>query len=145
VSSPDPATTSPDTDAALASLPKVELHVHLEGSISAGTAAELATRHGEDPGEVLEVERTGRRMALPTRFRDFDHFVDTFLATTGQVRSPDDLTEVAAAFARSQQRQGVVWTETTFTALTLVDAGMDPQQCGPRCATASPRPTSRWV
>jgi aminodeoxyfutalosine deaminase len=126
VSSPDPATTSPNTDAALASLPKVELHVHLEGSISAGTAAELATRHGEDPGEVLEVERTDDGWRYPPRFRDFDHFVGTFLATTRQVRSPDDLATVAAAFARSQAAQGVRYTEATFTALTLVEHGMDP-------------------
>jgi aminodeoxyfutalosine deaminase len=128
----DPASTDPD----LATLPKVELHVHLEGSIAADTAAELATRHGEDPAEVLEVERARPDDATtadhvptwsyPHRFRDFLHFVDTFLATTRQVRSPEDLATVATAFARGQAAQGVRYTETTFTALTLVDNGMDP-------------------
>jgi aminodeoxyfutalosine deaminase len=118
----DPA--GPDHD--LATLPKVELHVHLEGSIAAGTAAELAERHGEDPAAVLEVERDGAGWRYPPRFRDFLHFVDTFLATTRQVRTPDDLATVAAAFARGQAAQGVRYTETTFTALTVVDNGMDP-------------------
>jgi aminodeoxyfutalosine deaminase len=134
---PDPSDLDPsDAGTELASLPKVELHVHLEGSIAAGTAAELARRHGEDPRSVLEVERITDPPAgadgpqagwrYPPRFRDFLHFVDTFLATTRQVRSPEDLTTVATAFARGQAEQGVLYTETTFTALTLVDNGMDP-------------------
>jgi aminodeoxyfutalosine deaminase len=119
------------TDHDLAALPKVELHVHLEGSIAAETAAELAQRHGEDPAAVLEIERTGGDggddgWRYPPRFRDFLHFVETFLATTRQVRTPDDLATVAAAFARDQAAQGVRYTETTFTALTVVDNGMDP-------------------
>jgi aminodeoxyfutalosine deaminase len=108
--------------AALRSLPKVELHVHLEGSISPEQATALARAHGEDPDEVLELE-DGR---YPPRFAGFDHFLATFLATTRQVRDPDDLARVAATFAHGQARQGAVWTETTFTALTLVEAGMEP-------------------
>jgi aminodeoxyfutalosine deaminase len=131
----EPAADTPETDGLLGTLPKVELHVHLEGSIAADTAAELARRHGEDPAEVLEIERGGTASDdpaageaswhYPRRFRDFLHFVDTFLATTRQVRSPEDLATVAAAFARGQAAQGVLYTETTFTALTLVDNGMD--------------------
>jgi len=127
--SPTPSSTSANgvTDSDLASLPKVELHVHLEGSIAAGTAVELARRHGEDPEAVLEVVRgQDGELAYPAPFRDFLHFVDTFLATTRQVRTPDDLATVAAAFARGQAAQGVRWTEATFTALTLVDNGMEP-------------------
>ncbi|MFA9444544.1 adenosine deaminase [Egicoccus sp. AB-alg6-2] len=115
------------TDFDLATLPKVELHVHLEGSIAAPTAVELARRHGEDPEQALEVVRNADgELAYPSPFRDFMHFVDTFLATTRQVRTPDDLATVAAAFARGQAAQGVRWTEATFTALTLVDNGMEP-------------------
>ncbi|GGI09515.1 adenosine deaminase [Egicoccus halophilus] len=111
----------------LQALPKVELHVHLEGSIAAPTAVDLARRHGEDPEQVLEVVRgDDGELGYPSPFRDFDHFVTTFLATTRQVRTPDDLATVAAAFARGQAAQGVRWTEATFTALTLVDNGMEP-------------------
>jgi aminodeoxyfutalosine deaminase len=108
----------------LVTLPKVELHVHLEGSIDAVTAAALAEAHGQDPAEVLALEDG----AYPRRFRDFDHFVSTFLATSGLVRTPDDLATVAAAFARGQAAQRVVWTEATFTALTLARQGMEPRE-----------------
>jgi aminodeoxyfutalosine deaminase len=110
-------------DPYLAALPKVELHVHLEGTIDAVTATELARAHGEDPEEALVLEDG----AYPARFRDFDHFVSTFLATSGLVRTPDDLSTVAAAFARGQDAQRVRWTEATFTALTLVRQGMEPR------------------
>jgi aminodeoxyfutalosine deaminase len=106
----------------LAALPKVELHVHLEGSIRADTAIELARRHGEDPDEALVLE-DGR---YPARFRDFMHFVDTFVRTSRQVRTPDDLCTVAADFAAGQAAQNVVYTEATFTAVTLIDNGWRP-------------------
>jgi adenosine deaminase len=53
--------------------------------------------------------------------------VATFLATSGLVRTPDDLATVAAAFAHGQAAQNVRWTEATFTALTLVRQGMEPR------------------
>jgi aminodeoxyfutalosine deaminase len=107
----------------LATLPKVELHVHLEGSIRSSTAIELAERHGEDPAEVLVLE-DGR---YPRRFRDFLHFVDTFLATSRQLREPEDLRTAAADFARHQAEQRVLYTEATFTAVTHVRNGMEPR------------------
>jgi aminodeoxyfutalosine deaminase len=108
--------------AELASLPKVELHVHLEGSIRAETAVRLAEGHGERPDQVLVLEGAG----YPAPFRDFEHFVSTFVATSRQVRTPDDLRQVAAAFAREQARQGVLYTEATFTAYTLAAHGWEP-------------------
>lgn len=115
----------PLTHADLDDLPKVELHVHLEGTVSAATAAALARSHGEDPVEVLEVEQDGDELRYPTPFTDFDQFVRAFVATSGQLRTPADLERATAAFARSQDEQSVIWTEATFTATTLVWQGWD--------------------
>ncbi|MEX2324192.1 MAG: adenosine deaminase [Nitriliruptoraceae bacterium] len=104
----------------IASMPKIELHVHLEGTISAAVARQLAQRHGHDPAAELVLEN-GR---YPQRYQDFMHFVDTFLATSRQIRTPDDLETVAAAFAAEQARQNIVYSEVTFTALTHVANGM---------------------
>lgn len=106
----------------LATMPKVELHVHLEGSIRPETAIHLARRHGEDPAAALVLE--GER--YPRRFDDFMHFVRTFLATSAQVRTPEDLCTVAADFAQAQAEQGVRYAEVTVTAVTLVDGGIEP-------------------
>lgn len=111
------------TDADLRALPKVELHVHLEGTIRPETAVALARKHGEDPGRVLPLVDGG----YPTRYATFDQFVELYLAVSAQVRSPDDLAVVAADFARQQADQGVRYSEATFTATTHVTNGMEPR------------------
>lgn len=112
----------PAADRDLTALPKVELHVHLEGTVTATTAAELATRHGLEPQAVLGPAAD----AYPARYEGFDHFLATFLATSALLRTPDDVATVAAAFVREQARQGVVWTEVTWTAATAVRQGLEP-------------------
>ena len=117
----------------IAALPKVELHVHLEGTISAATAAALARSHGEDPAEVLvldtgvhsEGDGAAAEPRYPHPFRDFLHFVDTFVAASAQVRTPSDLATVATAFAAGQAAQGVRWSEATFTAVMMEGRGWD--------------------
>jgi adenosine deaminase len=108
-------------DVPIETLPKVELHVHLEGTISAATATLLAQTHGEDPESSL-VLADG---AYPNPFEDFDHFLRTFLATSAMVRTPEDLTTITAAFLTSQAQQEVRWCEPTFTAVTMVRRGWD--------------------
>lgn len=102
-------------------LPKVELHVHLEGSIRAETAIALAERHGEDPEQALPLVDGG----YPPRFETFQDFVDLYLAVTRQLRSPEDLRTVAADFASQQAEQNVRYTEVTFTAATFARMGWD--------------------
>jgi len=119
---PGTATDSPVTDVCLATLPKVELHVHLEGTISAETAAALARAHGQDPDAVLVLDGG----TYPDPFRDFSHFVEAFIATSAQVRTPSDLRTVTAAFVAEQSRQHVRWCEPTFTAVTMAQRGWDP-------------------
>ena len=110
------------SDDDLRALPKVELHVHLEGTIRPETAVALARRHGEDPDRVLPLVDGG----YPTRYETFDQFVELYLAVSAQLRTPDDLAVVAADFARHQAAQGVRYSEATFTATTHVRNGMDP-------------------
>jgi aminodeoxyfutalosine deaminase len=108
----------------LESHPKIELHVHLEGSVAAETAVELARRHDRDPSAVLPLV-DGR---YPKRFRDFQEFIDIYLAVSAQIREPGDLQIIAEAFAQQQAKQNIVYTETTFTAITHVRHGMDPSE-----------------
>ena len=111
------------SDDDLRALPKVELHVHLEGTIRPETAVALARRHGEDPDRVLPLVDGG----YPPRYDSFDQFVELYLAVSAQLRTPEDLAVVAADFARHQAEQGVRYSEATFTATTHVRNGMEPR------------------
>ena len=105
-------------------IPKVELHVHLNGSITESTAATLARRHGADPEQVLILE-DGR---YPGTYPNFQGFLDAYLAANEFVRRPDDLELVAAAFARGQAAQNIVYSEAIFTAMIFARNGMDPSE-----------------
>jgi adenosine deaminase len=110
------------TDDDIATVPKVELHIHLNGSISESTASMLARRYGGDPETDLRLV-DGR---YPVAYPDFGGFLDAFLTSNGFVRTPDDLELVATAFVREQARQHVLYSEAIFTALIFVRNGMDP-------------------
>ena len=111
------------TDQDIVSIPKVELHVHLNGAITESTASELARRHGADPAEVLRLV-DGR---YPGSYPNFEGFLDAYMATNQFVRTPDDLELVAADFARGQAAQSIAYTEAIFTAMILVRNGMEPR------------------
>jgi aminodeoxyfutalosine deaminase len=99
----------------IAGLPKAELHVHHVGSASARIVAELAARH---PGTVpADPEALSRFF----EFRDFDHFIEVYLAVVDLVRTPEDVRlltyEVAREMATEQQ---IRYAELTCTPYTCV-------------------------
>ena len=111
----------PLTDADLAALPKVELHVHLNGSITEATASTLARRHGADPATALSL--VGGR--YPGTYGNFQGFLDAYLAANAFVRTPDDLELVATEFAHGQAAQHIRYSEAIFTPMIMVRNGMD--------------------
>jgi aminodeoxyfutalosine deaminase len=64
-------------------LPKAELHLHLEGSIEPATLLELRQRHGMDGASLAEVGQL-------YNYSDFTGFLMAFKDVTGHLRSPDD-------------------------------------------------------
>lgn len=110
------------SDHDITSVPKVELHVHLNGSITEVTASELARRHGAEPSTALNL--VGGR--YPGIYPNFGGFLDAYLLANGFVRTPEDLEFVAAAFAREQASQNIVYSEAIFTAMIYIRNGMQP-------------------
>ncbi len=66
----------------LVSLPKAELHLHLEGSIDPTTLVELRKRHGKT-STLAEIEQL-------YRYEDFNGFLLAFKAVTEDLKTPDD-------------------------------------------------------
>lgn len=95
-------------------MPKVELHVHLEGSIRPETVLKLAQRNGvELPADTVEGLREWYA------FRDFPHFVEVYVAVTKCIKTPDDLELIMREFLEGQKAQNILHTEVTYTAMTV--------------------------
>ena len=93
-----------DIQAFIRRLPKAELHLHLEGTISPATLVELSQRHDATPITLAEAE------AL-YRFTDFTEFINAFRAVTHQLAHPDDYELAAWRMMQHLAEQGIVHAE----------------------------------
>lgn len=94
-------------------MPKVELHVHLEGAIQPATLLKLAKRHHVAlPADDVEGLRRWYR------FENFDKFVEVYLTISGCIRTVEDIEMVALEFLRGQAAQNIQYSEVTYTAHT---------------------------
>jgi aminodeoxyfutalosine deaminase len=107
-------------DRFLLRLPKVELHVHLEGSMRPAVLLELARRNGI---ELPAQDEAGLKRWF--RFTDFEHFVQVYLACSRALRSPEDFQLLALDFLTEQAYQNVVYTEVHFTISTHLANGVN--------------------
>jgi aminodeoxyfutalosine deaminase len=99
--------------------PKIELHVHLEGAVSPEALLAAARRNGLTlPFDSVE------QLADYMRFRDFDHFVEAWLATTTVLRSAEDYRELVVDYARRAQAQGAVYLEGIFSPTDRLPLGV---------------------
>ena len=103
-------TRSAAMEAFVAAMPKVELHVHLEGSIQPATLLELARRRRV---ELPADDEEGLRRWF--EFRDFEHFVEIYLTCCRCLRDPEDFQLVLEQFLAEQERQNVLYSEVHFT------------------------------
>lgn len=90
------------------SLPKAELHLHLEGSIRPETAAELAARH--------RVEISSEEIAARYKFTDFVSFIESFKWITSLLREPKDYALVTRHLLEELIHQNIVYAEITISA-----------------------------
>jgi aminodeoxyfutalosine deaminase len=96
----------------LDSLPKAELHLHLEGSIRPETAVELADRHGDSV--------TTEEVIARYNYTNFAGFIDAFKWVTSYLREPDDYTLITKRLGEELIRQNVVYAEITVSAGVMI-------------------------
>lgn len=97
-------------------MPKVELHVHLEGTLRPATLFDLAHRHGI----ALPVSSVDELQSWYT-FRDFDHFIEIFTAGCQCLRTADDFARLVYEYGETMARQQIRYAEVTWTPFTHVD------------------------
>ena len=99
--------------------PKIELHVHFEGTVRPATLLAIARRNGVAlPADTVE----GLQQLY--RFRDFPHFIEVFLLTTAALRSADDFRQIVSDYAAEAAAQGAVYIEGIFSPTQQVRRGV---------------------
>ncbi|WP_375254535.1 adenosine deaminase [Yoonia sp.] len=86
-------------------LPKVELHTHLEGCAPPAFIRALAAEKKIDISGIFDA-RGGYA------FRDFDHFLKVYEAACTTLQTPDDFRRLTMAVLEETAAQGVVYMET---------------------------------
>lgn len=94
----------------LSQMPKVELHVHLEGAIREKTYIDLATQNGgaPDPVHLMRLNSLDRYTGLPAFVSTMRAICDTCL------RTASDYGRITYEFLSDQARQNIVYTEFSY-------------------------------
>jgi len=113
-----------ETIAFIQSMPKAELHIHLEGAIDPATVVTLAKRHNlSDTLPSANVDELKQWF----RFRDFRHFVEIYFTISGLLRTPDDFETIVYECGVDMHKQNIQYREVTVTPYThtnLMDKGV---------------------
>src|SRR3954451_22450019 len=96
--------SSPPPSRFILSLPKAELHVHLEGSIQPETLLELRRRHGIAGASLAEVEQL-------YNYLDFSGFLLAFKDVTSHLRAPEDYELITYRLMQQLKSQSVLHAE----------------------------------
>jgi adenosine deaminase len=113
-------TTNPDW---FDQIPKVELHLHLEGAIPLPTLWELVQKYGGDPA-VKDIESLKRTFT----YRDFPHFIETWVWKNKYLRTYDDFTFIAEGVARDLAAQNIRYVEAFFSPTDFSGHGLKTQE-----------------
>ena len=94
---------STSSSAFTGSLPKAELHLHLEGSIDPPTLLELRRTHGKN-STLAEVEQL-------YRYQDFSGFLTAFKIVTEDLKTPEDYELITYRLMEQLKRENVLHAE----------------------------------
>jgi aminodeoxyfutalosine deaminase len=85
--------------------PKIELHVHFEGTVRPYTLREIAKRNDYALPDDLESRY---------EFRDFAHFIEVFELSAGALQRYDDFRQIVVDYAAEAAAHGAVYLEGIF-------------------------------
>lgn len=100
-------------------LPKVELHIHIEGTLEPEMMLEMAARNGTDIGfqSVEEIRRA-------YQFQDLQSFLDIYYRGAAVLQTEEDFYELMAAYLRRAAEDSVRHAEIFFDPQTHTERGV---------------------
>src|SRR5881409_1497174 len=103
--------------------PKIELHVHLEGTVRPETLLEIARRN-----DYALPCTTVQELRALYEFRDFAHFIEVWVLTTNALRTEEDFRQVVVDYAAEAAAHGAVYIEGIFSPSDRIRRGVDPDE-----------------
>jgi adenosine deaminase len=91
-------------------IPKVELHVHFEGSVPHDTLFDLIQKYGGDPS-IPDVSALSKRF----EYKDFPEFINTWSWKNQFLREYEDFTYVAEVVAGKMADQNIRYAELFYS------------------------------
>jgi adenosine deaminase len=104
-------------------VPKVELHIHLEGAIPLETLWQLVQKYGGEPS-VSNIQALQRKF----QYKDFPHFIETWIWKNQFLREYDDFTFIAESVANDLAFQNIRYAEVFYSPLTFAQNRLKPQK-----------------
>jgi len=102
----------------MAPYPKIELHVHLEGTVRPHTLLEIARRNDYPlPADTVE------GLAELYAFRYFRHFIEVWILTTNALQTAEDFRQMVVDYAGEARAHGAVYFEGIFSPAERVRRG----------------------
>ena len=90
--------------------PKIELHVHLEGTVRPETFLEIARRNG-----IALPAETPEELQKLFSFTDLEHFIQIWFLVTAALQQADDFRQITVDYAEeASRRHGAVYIEGIF-------------------------------
>jgi aminodeoxyfutalosine deaminase len=115
------------------SLPKAELHLHLEGSVEPGTLAELSRRYNtplstdnnrydvRGSGDILSEDDVRRLYS----YKDFNGFMLAFKSVTERLRTPGDYELITYRLMQKLRQQNIMHAEVYVSVGVILWRGQE--------------------
>ncbi len=98
------------------SIPKVELHVHIEGAVSPETYYTLAEKN-----KIKLPFDTLAKWKESFMFKDFSHFINVYETAISCIKTVEDISRIIENFYYHQSKQNIVYSEAFISGSFLIE------------------------
>jgi adenosine deaminase len=107
----------------LEQIPKVELHLHLEGAIPYDALWELIKKYN-GTNEIKSIDELKQRF----QYKDFTHFIETWVWKNRFLREYEDFTFIAGEVAEDLANQNIIYAEIFYSPPDYYHRNLTPQK-----------------